>query len=171
VALQDTAAFLESIEGQVVDLMNRGASLDTVLHTVEISDEWLTKPYLRPVYDHPEFLIRNVWRLYGGWYDGEPDHLLPAPRAQEAREWVSLAGGIEKVLDRAEALVQAGDARLASHLIEHAVTAEPANQRAHSLRTRIYETRAGEQTSQMARNIFRFAAASSRVGKRDDLWD
>jgi alkyl sulfatase BDS1-like metallo-beta-lactamase superfamily hydrolase len=171
VALKDTAAFLESIEGQVVDLMNRGASLDTVLHTVEISDEWLTKPYLRPVYDHPEFLIRNVWRLYGGWYDGEPDHLLPAPRAQEAREWVSLAGGIEKVLDRAEALVQAGDARLASHLIEHAVTAEPANQRAHSLRTRIYETRAGEQTSQMARNIFRFAAASSRVGKRDDLWD
>jgi alkyl sulfatase BDS1-like metallo-beta-lactamase superfamily hydrolase len=170
-ALQDTAAFLESIEGQVLDLMNRGASLDTVLHTVEVSGEWLDKPYLRPVYDHPEFLIRNVWRLYGGWYDGEPDRLLPAQRAQEAREWVSLAGGIEKVLDRAEALLQAGDARLASHLVEHAVTAEPANQRAHGLRTQVYETRASEQTSQMARNIFRFAAASSRVGKRDDLWD
>ena len=77
----------------------------------------------------------------------------------------------EKVLGRAEALLKAGNARLASHLVEHAVAAEPANQQAHALRAEIYETRASEQTSQMARNIFRFAAASSRIGKRDDLWD
>ena len=61
----------------------------------------LAKPYLRPVYDHPQFILRNIWRLYGGWYDGEPDNLLPAPRAEQAREWVALAGGVEKVLARA----------------------------------------------------------------------
>ena len=55
----------------------------------------LDKPYLRPVYDHPQFIVRNIWRLYGGWYDGEPDNLLPAPRAEQAREWVALAGGID----------------------------------------------------------------------------
>jgi alkyl sulfatase BDS1-like metallo-beta-lactamase superfamily hydrolase len=170
-ALEDTAAFLESIENQVVVLMNTGASLDTILHEVKISEETLAKPYLRPVYDHPQFLIRNVWRFYGGWYDGEPDRLLPAPRSEEAREWLSLAGGVQTVLGRAEALLKAGDARLASHLVEHAVAAEPANQQAHALRAEVYETRASEQTSQMARNIFRFAAASSRIGKRDDLWD
>jgi len=170
-ALEDTAAFLESIEEQVLALMNTGASLDMILHEVKIPEETLAKPYLRPVYDHPQFLIRNVWRLYGGWYDGEPDRLLPAPRGEEAREWLSLAGGIETVLNRAEALLRAGNARLASHLIEHAATAEPGNTRAHELRAEIYETRAGEQTSQMARNIFRFAASSSRIGMRDDLWD
>ena len=153
-----------------LDLMNQGASLDTVLHEVKIADEWLAKPYLRPVYDHPQFLIRNVWRLYGGWYDGEPDHLLPAPRAEEAREWVSLAGGIENVLGRAEALLQAGDCSAGEPSHRACCAAEPANTRAHDLRTRIYEARAEGQTSQMARNIFRFAAASSRIGKRDDLW-
>ncbi|HWC29015.1 MAG TPA: alkyl sulfatase dimerization domain-containing protein [Dehalococcoidia bacterium] len=151
--------------------MNYGASLDTILHEVRIDDEWLEKPYLRPVYDHPEFLIRNVWRLYGGWYDGEPDRLLPARRREEAREWVALAGGIDSVIVRAEALLTEGDARLASHLIEHAVAAEPRHAHAHELRSRIYEARAASQTSQMARNIFRFAAASSRIGKRDDHWD
>jgi alkyl sulfatase BDS1-like metallo-beta-lactamase superfamily hydrolase len=150
--------------------MNRGASLDMVLHEVNIDDRWLEKPYLRPVYDHPEFLIRNVWRLYGGWYDGEPDRLLPAPRRDEAREWLALAGGLGSVFRRAEELLAAGDARLASHLIEHAVAAEPDSGEAHELRSRIYESRAAGQTSQMARNIFRYAAASSRIGKRDGHW-
>jgi alkyl sulfatase BDS1-like metallo-beta-lactamase superfamily hydrolase len=27
------------------------------------------------VYDHPEFIARNVYRLYGGWYDGDPANI------------------------------------------------------------------------------------------------
>jgi len=170
-ALFDTATFLESIESQTLALMNTGASLDTVLHEVKVPQDLLDKPYLRPVYDHPQFLIRNVWRLYGGWYEGEPDRLLPAPRREEAQAWVALAGGVESVLSRVRELLSGGNARLASHLIEGAVIAEPTNEKAHELRVEVYEARAAEQTSQMARNVFRFAAGSSRIGKRDDLWE
>jgi len=166
-ALTDTAAFLETIESQTLALMNQGASLDTVLHSVRIPEEALAKPYLRPVYDHPQFLVRNIWRLYGGWYDGEPDNLLPAPRAHQAREWVALAGGLGKVLARAEALRAEGKLALACHLIEQAVHAEPGVKEAHELRSAIYEARAALQSSSMARGIFNFAAASSREGKRD----
>ena len=87
------------------------------------------QPYLRPVYDHPQFLVRNIWRLYGGWYDGEPDNLLPAPRAEQAREWMALAGGLDRVLARAAELRAAGNLRLACHLVEMAVVAEPASPR------------------------------------------
>lgn len=166
-ALTDTADLLDSIEQQTLAIMNTGASLDTVLHEVQIPDEALQKPYLRPVYDHPQFLIRNVWRLYGGWYDGEPDNLLPAPRAEQAREWVDLAGGLDAVLARANALRAEGDVRLACHLIEVAVHAAPDSKAAHDLRAEIYDARAQLQTSSMARGIFTFAAASSRAGKRD----
>jgi alkyl sulfatase BDS1-like metallo-beta-lactamase superfamily hydrolase len=166
-ALTDTAGLLDSIEGQVLALMNQGASLDTVLHSVKVPEEALAKPYLRPVYDHPQFIVRNVWRLYGGWHDGEPDNLLPAPRADLAREWLALAGGLAPVLRRAEQLLDAGDTRLACHLVEFAALAEPASSEAHDLRSKVYEARAAEQTASMARNIFRYAAASSREGKRD----
>ena len=100
-ALVDTADVLDAIETQTVELMNRGVPLDRVLHEVEVPERLRELPYLRPVYDHPQFLVRNVWRRYGGWYDGEPDNLLPAPRAEQAREWVTLAGGLENVLARA----------------------------------------------------------------------
>ena len=83
-ALSDTAELLESLEAQTLALMNVGAPLDRVIHEVEVPAPLRRAP-TPPIYDHPQFLVRNIWRLYGGWYDGEPDHLLPAPRAEVAR--------------------------------------------------------------------------------------
>ncbi len=166
-ALIDTADFLDSIEQQTLSLMNTGAPLDRILQEVEVPPALADKPYLRPVYDHPQFIVRMVWRLFGGWYEGEPDNLLPAPRAQQAREWVGLAGGVDEVLARAEAVADSGDLRLACHLVEYAVLAEPLSHAAHEVRRWIYERRAADQTSSMARGIFGFAAVSSGARKRD----
>ncbi|MGI8926523.1 MAG: alkyl sulfatase dimerization domain-containing protein [Tepidiformaceae bacterium] len=167
VALTDTAELLESIEGQVLALMNSGATLDRVLHELEVPAHLLEKPYLRPVYDHPQFIIRNVWRLYGGWYEGEPDNLLPAPRTEQAGEWVALAGGLDPVLERAGALAEEGNLRLACHLVEFAVLAEPGSKAAHALRAEIYGARSKLEMSSMSRNILNHAALSSSEGKRD----
>jgi alkyl sulfatase BDS1-like metallo-beta-lactamase superfamily hydrolase len=166
-ALGDTAELLESLEAQVLAMMNTGCSLDSVLHDVKMPERLLSKPYLRPVYDHPQFILRNIWRLYGGWYDGEPDNLLPAPRAEQAREWVSLAGGVDNVLPRVEKLRDAGNLRLACHIVEYAALAEPSSERVHTLRKEIYAARSKEQSSSMARNILNHAALASEKGKRD----
>jgi alkyl sulfatase BDS1-like metallo-beta-lactamase superfamily hydrolase len=166
-ALSDTAELLESLEAQTLALMNRGLPLDRVIQEVEVPPHLRDKPYLRPVYDHPQFVVRNIWRRYGGWYDGEPDNLLPAPRAEQAAAWVDLAGGVGAVLARALALAEEGNLRLACHLVEAAVLAEPASPEVHAARARIYEGRAVTQESSMARNILRHAALASQSGRRD----
>ncbi len=53
----------------------------------------LAGPYLQPVYDEPEFIIRTVWRRYGGWWDGNPATLKPARERTLATEIARLAGG------------------------------------------------------------------------------
>jgi hypothetical protein len=133
-ALVETAEYLESIERQTIALMNRGLPLDEILHRVRPPAHLLERPYLQAVYDVPQFLVRNVWRRYGGWWDGEPDSLLPAPRRQQAREWVALAGGVEPLLARVAALEAAGDLRMASHLVEIASLAEPESEPAADAR-------------------------------------
>ena len=77
-ALTDTADLLDSLETQTLALMNQGVTLDRVLEEVQAPAHLLAKPFLRPVYDHPQFIVHNIWRLYGGWWDGEFDTLLPA---------------------------------------------------------------------------------------------
>ena len=166
-ALTDTADLLDDLERQVLALMNTGTTLDRVLHEVKMPERLMEKVYLRPVYDHPQFILRNIWRLYGGWYDGEPDNLLPAPRAEQALEWVTLAGGVDAVMCRAAELKVEGDLRLACHLIEFAVLVARDSAEVHALRTEIYRARSQSEMSSMSKNILNHAALASEKGKRD----
>lgn len=156
--LTNTAAALESLHEQTLALMNTGARLDDVIHQVRLPDELADKPYLKPTYDEPEFVVRNLWRLYGGWYDGNPAHLKPAADVDLAREMASLAGGAAVLADRADALGADGDLRLACHLAEMAVMAEPDSKRAHLVRASVYEARRMAEVSYMASGIYRSAA-------------
>ena len=49
--LDDMAGALESLVEQTLRLMNAGARLGEILHTVKLPKELLEKPYLRPTYD------------------------------------------------------------------------------------------------------------------------
>ena len=107
-------------------------------------------------------MVRNTWRLYGGWYDGNPASLKPAPEADLARELAELVGGPHQLADRARQLADAGDLRLAGHLAEAAALAAPADPEVHRARAEVYERRAADEDSVMSRGIFAWAAVESR---------
>ncbi|MDA8359639.1 MAG: MBL fold metallo-hydrolase [Actinomycetota bacterium] len=185
-ALGNTAGLLESLVDQTLALMNAGARLDEVLHSVQPPSELAQLPYLRPVYDEPEFIVRNIWRLYGGWWDGNPSSLQPAPERALASELAELAGGPSALADRALALLGeavAGDGsadgggggagagagdenadralRLAGHLAELAWLASPGDAGIQRARQQVYAARADRATSTMAHGVFRWASNES----------
>lgn len=159
--LLDTADYLQSLYDQTVALMNEGRQLDEIIHNVKPPENLVEKPYLRAVYDEPQFIVRNIWRLEGGWYDGVPSHLKPAPEAEQAREIAEMAGGIEKVVARALTKFEAGDLAIAAHLIDWAASAAPDNTQVHEMRAKIYTARAARESSTMSYGIFCAAAAES----------
>ena len=156
-----TAEALESLHSQTLALMNAGARLDEVVAGVKLPAELAELPWLRPTYDEPEFVVRNLWRLYGGWYDGNPANLKPARDSELAGELAALAGGAEVLSRRAEALSSEGQHRLACHLAEMAALAEPTNPRIHAARQAVYAARIPAETSFMATGIYRSAALAS----------
>lgn len=166
-ALLDTADLLDSIHEQTVALMNEGASLDTILHSVRAPEALPDKPYLHPVYDEPEFLVGNIWRFYGGWYDGMPSHLKPAPEKSVATEIAKLAGGSEKLARRAKEVMDDGDLRLASHLAECAHLASPADKETMTVAGEVFKARAAAESSTMAVKIFLTAAQQLGVSSDD----
>lgn len=156
-ALTDTAGLLRSIHDQTVAAMNAGLRLDDVIAAVAIPQDLLERPYLRPVYDDPAFIIRNVWRRYGGWWDGNPAHLLPPRERALAAEVAALAGGAAALAARAQAVAD-DDLALACQLAEWAGAAAPADAAVRAIRTELYQRRANAETSLMARSIFSGAA-------------
>ncbi len=185
-ALGDTAELLESLVEQTLALMNSGARLDEVIHTVVPPPALMERPYLRPVYDEPEFVVRTVWRLYGGWWDGNPATLKPAPEHAIARELANLAGGAGALADRALSLLEGGGSeetggptdprpetppdaamRLAGHLVELAWLAAPDDPAIQEARHSVFSRRADSATSTMAHGVFSWAARSSGNGRSD----
>ena len=159
--LGDIAGALERLVSEVVDMMNAGEVLDTIVHSVHVPDDLLAKPYLCPLYDEPEFVVRNIWRQFGGWWDGAPSRLKPAPDAALAAELASLAGGVSALIERASALSDAGEHRLACHLADLAGWAAPQDQGVHAARAVVYRVRRSAETSLMAKGIFAGAARDS----------
>jgi alkyl sulfatase BDS1-like metallo-beta-lactamase superfamily hydrolase len=145
-------------------MMNAGARLEDVVRAVRAPDHLMKRPYLQPVYDEPEFIVRNVWRYYGGWWDGDPSRLKPAPREALAKEIAGLAGGAGKLIERAQTLAHAGELALACHLAELAGDAAPRDEAVVKARADVYFKRSRAERSLMARGIY--AAAANEPPKR-----
>jgi len=161
-ALSDTAELLEILHDETVAMMNAGAPLDEIVHTVRAPQRLLERPYLRPVYDEPEFVVRNVWRLYGGWFDGNPARLKPPRDASLAAEVAALAGGAAALAERGLVVADAGDLRLAAQLAEWAAACSPDEPRVREVLAEVYTRRVEAESSTMAKGIFRWAAGRGK---------
>jgi glyoxylase-like metal-dependent hydrolase (beta-lactamase superfamily II) len=155
--LTETARYLRHIVDQVRTRMNAGQTAEEIFHAVEPDPELSRRPFLRATYDHPKFIVRNLLRLWGGWWDGNAANLLPASWAVQAAEVARLAGGVGPLVARGRALLDAGDAVLASHVAEWATRADPEDRPAQKLKRDVYARRLRDAEALMARGIFRAA--------------
>lgn len=162
--LLETAELLEAIVERTLAVLEDGSPPHVdVVRRVElpVSDS----PWLQPVYDEAEFIVRNVVRHFGGWWSGRPSELKPAPRAALAREVAAAAGGAQALAARAGALAEAGDLATACHLADYALEATPDDPGIRETVAALYERRAAREPGLMAANLYRSAAAYARAGR------
>jgi alkyl sulfatase BDS1-like metallo-beta-lactamase superfamily hydrolase len=155
--LTDTARYLRVLVDEVRRRMNAGETAEEIFHAVEPDPELATRPYLRATYDHPKFIVRNLLRFWGGWWNGNAAELLPATPARQAAEIAELAGGVAPIVKRGRELLLAGEATTVAHLAEWATRAEPSNRAAQELKRDVYAALVAGAESLMARGIFRAA--------------
>ena len=160
-ALEDAAAYLRSIVDQTMAAMNEGLPHDEIVARVKPPAEFASRSYLQPIYDRPEFIVRNLIRLHGGWWDGHPSNLIPATAREQAREIASLAGGADRLVARAREVAD-DDIELACHLAEWAALAAPENRTAQECIRDLFTKRAGDESSLMGRGIFMHAVREAK---------
>lgn len=174
--LLGSSAILTGLHDGVLEQMNAGATLNEILHSGVITSEiaeLLSRPYLRPSYDDPEFIIHNIWRRYGGWYDGDPSSLAPPRRRDLAAEIADLAGGSRELAQRALRLAGEGKLRLAGHLAELAALSGDPDAEVHRARAEVFQLLERRAPSFMAKGIYAWAVAESKAKAdgSDDPWD
>ena len=154
---------LECLIDGTLSMMNEGARLDEIINTIVVPDHLISRPWIEPLYDEPEFVVRNLYRFWGGWWDGNPAYLKPSSEVALASEILALTGSITTLLDRANELAEAGELKLACHLAEFAALAVPDDEEVHKARAQIYWMRRSSERSLMSKGVFAAAARESEA--------
>jgi len=161
--LTETARALRFLHDAVIDRMNAGQWPDEIVDAaIELPADLASKPYLQPLYGCAPFVVRDVLRLYAGWWGGNAAELIPASRTDVARDLVQTAGR-DALIRRVRALLAEAEPRRALHLVMYLVRAETGDREAQGLLADACEAIVAIEPSFIARNFYQSTAARARA--------
>jgi glyoxylase-like metal-dependent hydrolase (beta-lactamase superfamily II) len=134
------AAILDSIAEQVLAGLNAGMRGSDIVETVVMPVQHAGRDDVAETYSTVRDIAKMVVNQYTGWWDDIPSHWAPASVEAEAVEIARLAGGADRLMDRALELIDS-DVRLACQLADWAYFAQPDSERIRSDASRVYIAR------------------------------
>lgn len=122
-SLDKMYAAVSFVNESVIAGMNAGKDVHTLMREIKLPDELKIGEFHGKV----SWAVRSIWEEYSGWfhYDSTTS-LYGVPRASIDADLVDLAGGAQKLAQRAAEKLQQGRALQALHLLDVALGAEPA---------------------------------------------
>lgn len=130
--VRDAVSF---IHDETVRRMNAGEDLNTIMQQIQLPAALKLSPLGR---GPTRWYVRAIWEEYTGWFQHNLTSELYATPASAI--WPTLAtmvGGAHVIANQAEAMLQAGEAEKALHMIEIAVAAAPDDKAVRTTEARI----------------------------------
>ena len=158
---RDLYAYLHD---QTLRLLNQGYTGDEIAEMIELppalTNSWSTHGY----YGSVSHDVKAIYQRYMGWFDGNPARLWPHPPAALATRYVDALGGVDRVVELAQAAVDTGDYRWAATLLDHAVFVDADHDGARSLYADTLEQLGYGAENGTWRNFFLSGATELREG-------
>ncbi|AEJ01720.1 hypothetical protein Nit79A3_1922 [Nitrosomonas sp. Is79A3] len=112
------------VHDAVVAGMNAGTDVFTLMNSIQLPPDL----YVGEAYGRVSWSIRGIYEGYAGWFDANPSSMYSDPPQVALSELVSLASGVDNVIQRAqEILLSSEDAVLALHLADAVLAADGNN--------------------------------------------
>ncbi|MCV7103456.1 alkyl/aryl-sulfatase [Mycobacterium palustre] len=158
---RDLYAYLHD---QTLRLLNRGYTGEEIAEMFQmppaLERAWHTHGY----YGSVSHNVKAVYQRYMGWFDGNPARLWPHPPEALAPRYVEAMGGIDRVVELAQAAFDSGDFRWAATLLDHAIFTDSEHGAARALYADTFEQLAYGAENAIWRNFFLSGATELRDG-------
>ncbi len=152
--LTDYRDAMQFVHDQTVRAMNEGLAPEAIVERVKLPASLAGKPWLAERYGRVDWSVRGVFDAYLGWFGGDAADLSPLTRRERAEHLVALAGGSEKLRDRATAALDANDPRWALELAGHLLVLGEFSDVARRVRASALRALAAAETSANGRNYY-----------------
>ena len=127
---------VKHVHDETVNAMIAGKPLSQIMAEIHLPSHLETRPGRGPI----GWYVRSVWEEYVGWFrQDRTSELYAADASLVWPDIAELAGGAGPLARRAAAHLASGDIEKALHLIEIAVSADPADAAVRQTEAAIYE--------------------------------
>jgi alkyl sulfatase BDS1-like metallo-beta-lactamase superfamily hydrolase len=158
---RDLYAYLHD---QTLRMLNQGLTGAEIAEVIQLPPALENAWHARGYYGSVSHNVKAIYQRYMGWFDGNPARLWPHPPAALAERYVDAIGGIDRVVDVAQAAYDAGDFRWAATLLDHAVFVDASNTAVTSLYADTLEQLGYGSENGTWRNFFLSGATELREG-------
>lgn len=161
--LRLTSEALRYLRAEVVDRLNRGFDEHEILADMDYPAELFDRPWMKPLYGAPDYIVRDLYREETGWWDRNPTTLHPAAPADARAAVLSAITDPQAVIARARELADAGETQLALHVVDLLALApgdDDAVVAARELKAQLCRDRAKQVPSFVSKSCF---ISSSRL--------
>lgn len=158
---RDLYAYLHD---QTLRMLNRGMTGAEIAEEIQLPPALENAWHARGYYGSVSHNVKAISQRYLGWFDGNPARLWPHPPKPLAERYVAAIGGIDRVVELAQAAYDEGDLRWAATLLDHAVFADRDHAAARALYADTLEQLAYGAENGTWRNFFLSGATELRGG-------
>ncbi|WP_353807983.1 alkyl/aryl-sulfatase [Agromyces sp. SYSU T00194] len=158
---RDLYAYLHD---QTLRMLNQGLTGTEIAEVIQLPPALERAWNARGYYGSVSHDVKAIYQRYMGWFDGSPGRLWPHPPAELATRYVDALGGLDRVVELAQAAFDGGDYRWAATLLDHAVFADATHGPARALYADTLEQLGYGSENGTWRNFFLSGATELREG-------
>ena len=156
---------IKFVDDKVIDALNNGVSIEQLRDEVrELPSNLRDLPYLQEQYGKLSWALEGDYRYYVGWFYGNATWLDPLPPVKRYTELVQIAGGPDKVVERAIVLQKEGRDQLVLELLDIVLTVQPGHQTALAVKANSLQ-RLGANSDNLNSRGF-YISDAARTGKK-----
>jgi len=150
---------IQYVHDQTIRMMNQGMGPDEIAEKISLPKHLGDSPFLKEFYGSPEWSARNVFSGYLGWFDGNPSTLKPLPKAEEANNLISIAGGWDNLFKIAEESFKSENYQWALQLTDYLLLSKPDNKESIVLRMSCLKALGEKESNPNSRYYYLSSAA------------
>ena len=152
------------LHDQTVRMMSHGLKPAEIAEVMKLPEGLSNRWHARGYYGTVSHNVKAVYQRYLSWYDAHPANLHSLPPVRAARKYVDYMGGMDALLQRAQADFDRGEYRWVAEVMKHAVYAEPDHKAARELAAQALEQMGFQAESATWRNAYLLGAHEYRNG-------
>ena len=162
--LSDQRDLYRVLHDQTVRLMSHGLKPAEIAEGMTLPTGLTQRWHARGYYGTVSHNVKAVYQRYLSWYDAHPANLHSLPPVPAAKKYVDYMGGMDALMQRAQADFDQGEYRWVAEVMKHAVYAQPDHAAARELAASALEQMGFQAESSTWRNAYLLGAFEYRNG-------